>query len=173
SHEPCSASERIGDNGKAEAAAVSETTTTACRAAATTTRPFGARLALDARDGVNPGCARSASSQEGRGRVNRPSPLCQYPRKIPPRLKSRNASCAAGMKLGMSFDQIRRIAASRGYAFNPLEFPGSSDSSLDTRLNAATPHVFRLLDHRRHCERPGHVRIVVSVGRKKKSRISS
>jgi hypothetical protein len=43
------------DGNQAEAAAVSETTTTAGRAAATTTGPFGARLALDARDGV--GCS--------------------------------------------------------------------------------------------------------------------
>jgi hypothetical protein len=41
-----------GDGNQAEAAAVSETTTTAGRAAATTTGPFGARLALDAGDGV-------------------------------------------------------------------------------------------------------------------------
>jgi len=40
------------DGNQAKAAAVSETTATAGRAAATTTRPFGAHLALDAGDGV-------------------------------------------------------------------------------------------------------------------------
>jgi hypothetical protein len=49
----------------AEAAAVPETATTAGRAAATTTRPFGARLALDAGDRV------------GRGRT---ATECVYPR---------------------------------------------------------------------------------------------
>jgi hypothetical protein len=42
------------DGNQAEAAAVSETATTAGRAAATTTGPFGARVAMDAGDGVTP-----------------------------------------------------------------------------------------------------------------------
>ena len=40
------------DGNQAEAAAVSKTTTTAGRAAATATGPFGARVAMDAGDGV-------------------------------------------------------------------------------------------------------------------------
>src|SRR5262245_18409711 len=49
------------DGKQAEAAAVSETTTTTGRAVATTTRPFGARLALDARDRVTPLATRALS----------------------------------------------------------------------------------------------------------------
>jgi hypothetical protein len=50
------AGNRVVRNGKAEAAAVSEATMTAGRAAATTTGPFGARVALDAVDGVGAPC---------------------------------------------------------------------------------------------------------------------
>jgi len=55
SHEPCSASERIGDNGKAEAAAVSQAAATAGGASATAAGPLrsihgAARVAMDAGD---------------------------------------------------------------------------------------------------------------------------
>jgi hypothetical protein len=63
------------------------------------------------------------------------------------------ATCRAneieGMKLGMSFDEIRKIAASRGYAFTP--FPNNSSSDRISYLltkggSAAGPSIFLCRD---------------------------
>jgi hypothetical protein len=43
-----------------------------------------------------------------------------------------------GMKLGMSFDQIRKIAASRGYAFTPVTDSGSGWTSYFLMKGAST-----------------------------------